>query len=154
MIAVYDPILGMQKAFDIGYTRMNLVNANAIVAVNIGLQVRDEGNGISAYDYSLSLMSSPATDLVCDTSSAETYKWPCHMSLFVQIPNFDRSIITTEKSMTWMVSSSYHWNSTADSANPGCCICRRRIFFFLTVLELDNFCAGLVTAMMSELKTF
>jgi hypothetical protein len=107
MIAVYDPILGMQKAFDLGYTRMNLVNANGIVSVNIGLQVRDEGNGISAYDYSLSLMSTPATDLVCDTSSAETYKWPCHVSLFVQIPNFDRSIITTEKSMNWMVSSSY-----------------------------------------------
>jgi len=102
MIAVYDPILGMQKAFDLGYTRMYLVNANGIVAVNIGLQVRDEGNGISAYDYSLSLISTPATDLVCDTSSAETYKWPCHMSLFVQIPNFDRSIITTEKTMTWM----------------------------------------------------
>jgi hypothetical protein len=107
MIAVYDPILGMQKAFDLGYTRMYLVNANGIVAVNIGLQVRDEGNGISAYDYSLSLISTPATDLVCDTSSAETYKWPCHMSLFVQIPNFDRSIITTEKAMTWVVSSWY-----------------------------------------------
>jgi hypothetical protein len=106
-VKVYDPILGMQKAFDLGYTRMSPVNANGIVAVNIGLQARDEGNGISAYDYSLSLISTPATDLVCDTSSAETYKWPCPMSLFVQIPNFDRSIITTEKAMSWMVSSLY-----------------------------------------------
>jgi hypothetical protein len=105
MIAVYDPTLGMQNAFDLGYTRMNLVNANGIVAVNIGLVLRDMGNGISAYDYSLSLASSPATDLVCDTSSPTTYKWPCHMSLFVQIPNFDRTTITTEKAMTWMVSS-------------------------------------------------
>lgn len=108
MIAVYDPTLGMQNAFELGYTRMNLVSANGIVAVNIGLQVRDGGRGISAYDYSLSLVSSPATDLVCDTTSAETYKYPCHMSLFVQVPNFDRSIITTEKAMAWMVSPFCH----------------------------------------------
>jgi hypothetical protein len=106
MIAVYDPTLGMQNSFELGYTRMNLVNANGIVAVNIGLQVRDGGNGISAYDYSLSLVSSPATDLVCDTTSAETYKYPCHMSLFIQVPNFDRSTITTEKVMTWMDAAS------------------------------------------------
>jgi hypothetical protein len=87
---------------------MNLVSANGIVGVNIGLQVRDGANGISAYDYSLSLVSSPATDLVCDESSAETYKYPCHMSLFVQVPNFERSIITTVKAMTWTASLSSH----------------------------------------------
>lgn len=104
MIAIYDPTLGMQTAFELGYTRMNLLNANGIVAVNIGLILRDMGNGISAYDYSLSLASSPATDLVCDTSSSTTYKWPCHLSLFVQVPNFDRTTITTQKALSWMVS--------------------------------------------------
>jgi hypothetical protein len=107
-VAVYDPTLGMQNAFELGYTRMNLVSANSIVGVNIGLQVRDEANGISAYDYSLSLDSSPATDFVCDTSSAETYKYPCYMSLFIQVPNFERSIITTVKAMTWTASLSSH----------------------------------------------
>jgi hypothetical protein len=104
MIAVYDPSLGMQAAFELGFTRMNLVNANGNIAVNIGLVRRNTGNGISAYDYSLSLASSPATELVCDTSSPATYKWPCFMSLFIQVPNFDRITITTQKAMSWMVS--------------------------------------------------
>jgi hypothetical protein len=105
LIAVYDPTLGLQEAFETGYTRMNLINANGIVAVNIGLQVHQGLDGNSAYDYTLGLSSSPARDLVCDTSSATTYKYPCHLSLFVQIPNFDRTIISTMKVMEWLVSS-------------------------------------------------
>lgn len=107
MIAVYDPVLGLQRAFDLGYTRMTLVNANGIIDVNLGLVLRDDGNGTSAYDYSLSLTSSPAIDLVCDTSSYTTYKWPCHLSLLIQIPNFDRTIIITTKATTWVVSLIY-----------------------------------------------
>lgn len=85
---------------------MNLINANGIVAVNIGLQVREGLDGVAAYDYTLGpLSSSPARDLVCDTSSATTYQYPCHVSLFVQIPNFDRTIIRTQKVMGWPVSS-------------------------------------------------
>lgn len=82
---------------------MNLVNANGILAVNIGLHVRDDGNGITAYDYQLSLVSSPAIDLVCDMSSPGDYKYPCHLTLFIQIPNFQRTITVTKSAMTWVV---------------------------------------------------
>jgi hypothetical protein len=105
LIAVYDPKLGLQKAFEAGCTRMNLINANGIVAVNIDLRVRRGVDGISAYDFALGLSSSPARDLVCDISSPTTYQYPCHLSLFVQIPNFDRTIISTRKNMGWSVSS-------------------------------------------------
>jgi len=135
MMAVYDPILGMQHAFDLGYTRMHLVGANGNVAVNIGLQVRDGGNGISAYDYSLSLVSSPATDLVCDTSSAATYKYPCYMSLFIQVPNFDRSIITTEKAMKWIVSTFCPWVLIADCFNQDAASVAGGYFSFLQFLS-------------------
>lgn len=105
LIAVYDPTLGLQEAFETGYTRMNLIDANSIVAINVGLQIRQGLDGNSAYDYTLSLSSSPVLDLVCDTSSATTYQYPCHVSLFVQIPNFDRTIISSTMAMGWQVSS-------------------------------------------------
>jgi hypothetical protein len=49
-IAVYDPVLGMQKAFNAGFTRMNLVSANGIIGLNIDLRRREGHNGVSAYD--------------------------------------------------------------------------------------------------------
>ncbi|EPE35324.1 hypothetical protein GLAREA_11023 [Glarea lozoyensis ATCC 20868] len=100
-LAIYDPTLGLQRAFETGYTRMNLINANGIVAVNIGLRLRQGLDGVSAYDFTLGLSSSPARDLVCDVSSASTYQYPCHLSLFVQVPNFDRTIVRTRAGMGW-----------------------------------------------------
>lgn len=82
---------------------MNLVNANGIVAINIDLRRREGHNGVNAYDYVLSLSSSPNQDLVCDTSTSSTYQYPCHLSLFVQIPTFDRTIISTQKALDWAV---------------------------------------------------
>jgi hypothetical protein len=99
LLAVYDPTLGLQKAFETGYTRMNLINAHGIVAVNIGLRLRQ---GLD--DYALGLSSSPARDLVCDVSSPTTYQYPCHLSLFVQIPNFERVIVRARSVMGWSVS--------------------------------------------------
>ncbi|KAE8446992.1 hypothetical protein EG329_011474 [Mollisiaceae sp. DMI_Dod_QoI] len=100
-IAAYDPTLGMQKAFETGYTRMSLINANGIVAVNLGLLYRHNGDGTAAYDYNLSLSSSPNQGIVCDTTSNSTYQYPCHTSLFIQVPSFDRTTLTTQKAMGW-----------------------------------------------------
>ena len=94
----------MQKAFETGFTRMNLVNANGIVSINIDLRRRDGHNGVSAYDYLLGISASPNRDLLCDTSNSATNQESCHLSLFVQIPTFDRTIITTQKAMDWAVS--------------------------------------------------
>ncbi|TAQ86447.1 hypothetical protein B7494_g5223 [Chlorociboria aeruginascens] len=97
-IAAYDSELGLQNSFDRGYTRMTLVNANGVVALNTGLRLRRSFDGLSAYDYELGVSSAPARDMVCDTTSAMTYQYPCHLSLFIQIPNFQRTIFTQEKS--------------------------------------------------------
>jgi len=106
-LAVYDPAIGMQKAFDQGYTRMNLISANGIVNVNIGLRTRQAPDHDPAYDYTLDIASSPATDFVCDTSTTLIYQYPCRLTLFVQIPNFERTTILIQKEMAWLVSSHY-----------------------------------------------
>ena len=104
IVGLYDPQLGMQEAFDKGYTTMNLVNANGIVSIIVGLVVKQTENNAPAYSYDLSLSSSPCTSLICDSNDA---LWqPCYMSLYVQIPNFYRTIISTEKEMSWGVSNS------------------------------------------------
>lgn len=104
MIAVYDPALGMQEAFELGYTRMNLVEANGIVAIDIGLSMRDWMDGLSAYDYTMSFSYSPSANIVCD-SSTEDYQYPCHMTILVQFPSFERTNITIAKPVAqWMVS--------------------------------------------------
>ena len=82
---------------------MNLINALGIVAVNIGLRIRQAPGADPAYDYTLDITSSPSTDMVCDRSTVLTYKWPCHISLFVQIPNFERTTILRQKELSWAV---------------------------------------------------
>jgi hypothetical protein len=154
-IAVYDPTLGLREAFETGYTRMSLINANGIVAVNIGLQVRQGLDGNSAYDYILGLSSSPTRDLVCDTSSATTYQYPCYVSLFVQIPNFDRTIITTTKAMEWLVSSKLPPIIRGTlTVTPGCRSLGRCIIFLCTICELDRICTGVYTLTMESFVLF
>lgn len=82
---------------------MNLINANGIVAVNVGLRIRQAPNAAPAYDYDLGISSSPTTDLVCDTSTELTFQYPCYVSLFIQIPTFERTIIRIQKEMSWTV---------------------------------------------------
>ena len=106
MLAVYDPTLGMQKAFDQGYTRMRLINANGIVSINVGLRIRQSLNQMPAYDYVLDISSSQASmdPLVCDTSTELKYFYACYVSLFITIPNFERTKTTIHKEMSWTVS--------------------------------------------------
>lgn len=134
---------------------MNLINANGIVAVNIGLQVRQGLDGNSAYDYTLGLSSSPARDLVCDTSSATTYQYPCHVSLFVQVPNFDRTIISTKKAMEWLVSSKLPlFIKSTLTVTLGCRSLGRCIFLLCTICELDRICTGVHTLTMESFILF
>lgn len=84
---------------------MNLINANGIVSVNVGLQRREDFDGNSAYAYTLGISSSPALGLVCDVSSSQyPYQYPCHLSLFIQIPTFYRTTLKAQKAMGWLVS--------------------------------------------------
>ena len=99
-MAVYDPALGLVPSLNLVFTRMSLVSANGIVAVNIGLRLRTVDT-ITAYDYSLSLSNSPALELTCDTSSTESYYHDCRLELFVHITGFDRVVSRTRKVLSW-----------------------------------------------------
>ncbi|KAH8590421.1 hypothetical protein B0O99DRAFT_691635 [Bisporella sp. PMI_857] len=103
-VAIYDPALGMQKAFEQGYTRMKLINAYSIVAINIGLRKRQAPDYEPAYDYTLDISSSPVAELPmpCDTSTVLTYQYACHTCLFITIPNFERTTIVRQKRLDWL----------------------------------------------------
>ena len=120
-MAVYDPSFGMMDALQRGYSRMVLIGANGDSSINIGLQYRQDMGHTPAYDYSmfphvtcaydkLSLIFSialgvstvPNMNLVCNTASNDSY--PCHITLFLQMPSFDRTIVTENAMISWMVS--------------------------------------------------
>lgn len=101
-MAVYDAEVGLQNSFDAGYTRMTFISANGIVSVNVDLRTRQAAGYPPAYDYDLSISSSPATDIVCDTSKPGSY--PCFVTLLIQIPSFQRENMRYQKLMGWLAS--------------------------------------------------
>ncbi|KAM7222720.1 hypothetical protein V8F06_001907 [Rhypophila decipiens] len=102
-IAVYDPTLTLQQALENGFTRLNLVNANGVAAINLGLSYRDYQyiGKPPAYDYTLSISGIPGTDLRCDVSSPEKNIQHCFLSLFMQFPTFDRLVFTQKVAMSY-----------------------------------------------------
>jgi hypothetical protein len=103
-LAIYDPTLTLQGALDNGYTRMILVNANGMTAINLGLNYRQVFGTTPAYDYDLSISTIPATDIVCNLgSTAPMATGPCCVSLFLQIPTFTRQVSLMSYEMSWTV---------------------------------------------------
>lgn len=83
----------MQEAFDQGYTRMQLVNANGMLSVNVGLVYRQAVGAAPAYDYDLNISPVAAQDLICDVSGVSgNPSGPCHVTLWIQIPTFERQL--------------------------------------------------------------
>lgn len=85
---------------------MKLINANGIVAVNIGLNIHQAPDQAPANDYTVDISLSQAADLTCDTSTTLSFQYPCHVSLFITIPNFERTITLRQKQMEWLVGRS------------------------------------------------
>lgn len=56
-IAVYDPSLNVLDGLRMGYTRLFLINANAVNSINLGLRMRQTNGFAPAYDYGLPLKS-------------------------------------------------------------------------------------------------
>ncbi|KAK4198896.1 hypothetical protein QBC40DRAFT_340947 [Triangularia verruculosa] len=100
-IAVYDPTLTVQQALESGYTRMVLINANGMAALNLGLNYREALGKAPAYDYQLSISTVPSMDLQCDTSDPKGASGPCFLSLFVQFPSFERQVSQQDVAMKW-----------------------------------------------------
>ena len=123
-MAVHDPALSVMDALHMGYTRLVLINANANNAINLGLRVRQAVGLKPAYDYGsswiilsrlyieiqaneawlkdLTITSIPNLDLVCNTGAPKSY--PCHVTLFLQFPTFERTILLQKMVMSWLVS--------------------------------------------------
>ncbi|KAK4174862.1 hypothetical protein QBC36DRAFT_356192 [Triangularia setosa] len=100
-IAVYDPTLTVREALENGYTRMVLINANGMAAINLGLNYREALGHAPAYDYQLSISTIPSIDLQCDTSDPRGASGPCFLSLFVQFPSFERQVSQQDVAMKW-----------------------------------------------------
>lgn len=110
---------------------MVLISANGDSSINLGLQYRREmGSTTPAYDYgktvprhsfmplahchvhqnplihlaptALGISTVPNLNFVCNTASRDSY--PCHITLFLQMPTFDRTTVTESAVMDWMVS--------------------------------------------------
>jgi hypothetical protein len=103
---------------------MILINANAITSINLALQYRyssvplpslppNSSNPPSnstttaaatyqagAYDYTLSLSSSPTLGLVCNTAQNDSH--PCHSSLYIIFPSFERTVVKSMRKMDWV----------------------------------------------------
>ncbi len=91
---------------------MKLINANGIVAVNIGLNMRQAPGQAPANDYTIDISPTQDSDLTCDTSTTLSFQYPCYLSLFITIPNFERTITLRQKQMGWLVSSSIRGSCT------------------------------------------
>jgi hypothetical protein len=98
-IAIYDPTLNFTDALANGYTRMVLINANGMTAINLGLNRRQAPNTSPAYDYQLSVSTIPAASVDCAAGSTTR----CHISLFLQFPSFDRQNSRLGVAMEWEV---------------------------------------------------
>jgi hypothetical protein len=130
----------MQRAFEEGYTRMKLINANGIVAVNIGFNMRQAPDQAPANDYTIDISPTQDSDLTCDTSSTLSFQYNCHVSLFITIPNFERTITLRQKQMGWLVGSSIRGQCTKTHQRltriAGCSCFSRSVPLLCTVREL------------------
>jgi hypothetical protein len=98
-VAAFDPTLTITEALEDGYTQMQLVNADGLVAINLGLQYRQVPGTAPAYNYDLSISTTQSLTPLSD----DAVSW---ITLFVQFPTFDRQISTLGKAMNWAVSCS------------------------------------------------
>ncbi|KAI1410001.1 hypothetical protein F5Y13DRAFT_202628 [Hypoxylon sp. FL1857] len=113
-VAVYDPTLTLEEALENDYTRPILVNANGMIAVNLGLNYRQVRGKPPAYDYDLSLSTVPSLDMRCDNGSdTRASTGPCFISLWLQFPTFERQVSTQSYAMSWsdVVASAGSWLS-------------------------------------------
>lgn len=95
-VAMFDPTLDITEALERGYTRMQLVDANALVAINLGLQLRESAGQTPAFDYELSISTIPSVSKVEDDDTG----W---LSLFLQFPSFTRQVSNQHKAWSWSV---------------------------------------------------
>jgi hypothetical protein len=114
------------------------IDASGSTSINLGLKYRQSLNGVGIYDYDLSITSTPALDLECDTGNNRTkYYGACATSLFIRIPSFDRSIIADVRAMSWMVGAPR--TKSPDLFTDGICLFRTLQLQLALTTPLFNF---------------
>ncbi|KAK4191329.1 hypothetical protein QBC35DRAFT_487939 [Podospora australis] len=100
-IAIHDPTLTVQQTLESGHTRMVLINANGMTAINLGINRRKALGRAPADDYQLSISTIPSMDLQCDVSADGGARGMCFVSLFLQFPSFERLVSRQDVAMKW-----------------------------------------------------
>lgn len=104
-VAAFDPSLTIDEALELDLTRMQLVSANGMSSINLSLHLREVDGRSPAYDYELSISSTPSIDFNCDTTNGiDDIDGYCWMSLFLQFPTFDRRVFRRGWELDWEVS--------------------------------------------------
>ncbi|KAI4209768.1 MAG: hypothetical protein LQ349_009525 [Xanthoria aureola] len=101
-IMVYDPDIAFEEAYTGGYGPLNLMNANGVTTINIGLNFFEPAIDFAYYKYDVKFSTTENLNLVCDVTKNATKL--CFASLIIQIPRFDRTVQTEKMSMQWPVS--------------------------------------------------
>ncbi|KAH9996985.1 hypothetical protein F4779DRAFT_606637 [Xylariaceae sp. FL0662B] len=113
-VAIHDPTLTVKEALENDSTRPMIINANGMIAINLGLNYRQIRGKSPAYDYDISISSIPTMDMTCDNGSDTKPSYqPCFVSLWLQFPTFERQVSTQGFSMGWVdvVASAGSWFS-------------------------------------------
>jgi hypothetical protein len=83
---------------------MQLVNANGMVAINLGLESRQEIGLRPRFDYKLTFSTTPAMDINCNQEDIENLDaTACFISIFLQFPSFDKRESIEVYAMKWVV---------------------------------------------------
>ncbi len=113
-LAIFDPKNNLSYALENNYTRMIDINALGSTSINLDLFYRINLDDTAAYDYKITLSSTPSLNLVCNTGSNGTqYSGPCATRILLRISSFHRTILQEKKGISWtkIVNSVGAWYS-------------------------------------------
>lgn len=98
-------MLSLEESLEYGYTRLQLIDASSMVSISLNLRRMEMIGRESAYEYQLTSISSvPSKKLTCDLDNeSEPYYGPCHVTLLIQFPTFEREVVSVQREMVWSV---------------------------------------------------
>lgn len=103
-LAIWDPMLSLEESLEYGYTRLQLIDASSMVSISLDLRRMEMPSRQAAYEYQLTSISSvPANRLTCDLGNPSEYYGPCHVTLLIQFPTFEREVVSVQHEMVWSV---------------------------------------------------
>lgn len=98
-------MLSLEESLEYGYTRLQLIDASSMLSISLDLRRMEMTGRQAAYEYQLTSISSvPSKKLTCDLANpSEPYYGPCHVTLLIQFPTFEREVVSVQRKMVWSV---------------------------------------------------